>query len=90
MSTVTVVAVVTAPSTEIGPGLGAFFAFFVLALSLWLLMRNMNGRLRRMSYRDKVSTPDNAADDPAGPAADPVAEAPSDASDVEAQPEPTP
>jgi hypothetical protein len=41
------------PSTAIGPGLGAFVAFFVLAVVLWLLMRNMNGRMRRMAYREQ-------------------------------------
>ncbi len=41
------------PSTDIGPGLGAFIAFFVLAVLLWLLMRNMNGRMRRMAYRER-------------------------------------
>ncbi|HEY7720268.1 MAG TPA: hypothetical protein VIB11_00395 [Pedococcus sp.] len=39
------------PSTAVSPGLGAFIAFFVLAIALWLLMRNMNARMRRMSYR---------------------------------------
>ena len=39
------------PSTSISPGIGAFIAFFVLAIALWLLMRNMNARMRRMSYR---------------------------------------
>jgi hypothetical protein len=42
-----------APSTSIGPGLGAFIAFFVLAVALWLLMRNMNGRMRRMAYKEQ-------------------------------------
>ena len=42
-----------APSTSIGPGLGAFIAFFVLAIALWLLMRNMNGRMRRMAYKEQ-------------------------------------
>ena len=41
------------PSSSIGPGLGAFIAFFVLAIALWLLMRNMNGRMRRMAYREQ-------------------------------------
>ena len=31
-------------------GIGGFLAFFVLALALWLLVRNMNGRLRNMRY----------------------------------------
>ncbi len=37
----------------IGPGFGGFVAFFVMALALWLLVRNMNGRLRRMAYRER-------------------------------------
>ena len=41
------------PSSSIGPGLGAFIAFFVLAIALWLLMRNMNGRMRRMAYKEQ-------------------------------------
>jgi flagellar biosynthesis/type III secretory pathway M-ring protein FliF/YscJ len=41
------------PSTSIGPGLGAFVAFFVLAVVLWLLMRNLNARMRRMAYKEQ-------------------------------------
>jgi uncharacterized protein (TIGR03382 family) len=41
------------PSSTVGPGIGAFLAFFLLALFLWLLMRNMNGRMRRMAYREQ-------------------------------------
>ena len=41
------------PSTAIGPGLGAFVAFFVLAVILWFLMRNLNGRMRRMAYKEQ-------------------------------------
>jgi hypothetical protein len=41
------------PSSTVGPGIGAFIAFFLLALFLWLLMRNMNGRMRRMAYREQ-------------------------------------
>ncbi|GAB3880730.1 hypothetical protein [Terrabacter terrigena] len=37
----------------VGPGIWGFIAFFVLAVSLWLLVRNMNSRLRRMAYRDR-------------------------------------
>ena len=37
----------------IGPGIWGFIAFFVLAVALWLLVRNMNARLRRMAYRDR-------------------------------------
>ncbi|MGV1009161.1 MAG: hypothetical protein ACOYBY_11225 [Dermatophilaceae bacterium] len=40
------------PAT-IGPGLGAFIAFFALAIALWLLMRNMSARMRRMAYRER-------------------------------------
>jgi flagellar biosynthesis/type III secretory pathway M-ring protein FliF/YscJ len=39
------------PSTVVSPGLWGFVAFFVLAVALYLLMRNMNARMRRMSYR---------------------------------------
>lgn len=42
------------PSSSVGPGFGAFAAFFLLALALWLLMRNMNARMRRMAYRERV------------------------------------
>jgi len=41
------------PSTAVGPGIGAFVAFFVLAVALWLLMRNMNSRMRRMAYKEQ-------------------------------------
>jgi len=41
------------PTTDIGPGLGAFVAFFAMAVLLWLLMRNMNARMRRMAYRER-------------------------------------
>jgi hypothetical protein len=37
----------------VGPGIWGFIAFFVLALALWLLVRNMNSRLRRMAYTDR-------------------------------------
>ena len=37
----------------IGPGIWGFIAFFVLAVALWLLVRNMNARLRRMAYSDR-------------------------------------
>ncbi len=46
------------PSTSIGPGLGAFVAFFGVAVILWLLMRNMNGRMRRMAYREQKRVAD--------------------------------
>ena len=37
----------------IGPGIWGFIAAFVLAISLWALMRNMNARMRRMAYRER-------------------------------------
>src|SRR4051794_7626394 len=37
----------------VGPGIWGFLAFFVLAVALWFLVRNMNSRLRRMAYRDR-------------------------------------
>ena len=45
----------TTPTTDAGPGFLAFVAFFVLALALWFLMRNMNARMRRMSYRQQAA-----------------------------------
>ena len=42
-----------APSSLVSPGLWGFFAFFLLGLALYLLMRNMNARMRRMSYRSE-------------------------------------
>ena len=42
-----------APSSMVSPGLWGFLAFFLLAIALYLLMRNMNARMRRMSYRSE-------------------------------------
>ena len=36
-------------------GFLAFLAFALLALALWFLMRNMNARMRRMSYRQQAA-----------------------------------
>lgn len=44
-----------------GPGIGAFAVFFLLAIALWLLMRNMNARLRRMSYADRRAQREGSA-----------------------------
>ena len=41
------------PTADPGPGFYAFVGFFLLALVLWFLMRNMNARMRRMSYRQQ-------------------------------------
>lgn len=55
----------------IGPGIWGFIAFFVLALALWFLVRNMNNRLRRMAYRDRDRAEQFAANaDVDGSAAD--------------------
>lgn len=40
-------------SADVTPGVWGFIAFFALAVALYLLMRNMNARMRRMSYRQK-------------------------------------
>lgn len=55
------------PSTSIGPGLGAFVAFFGVAVILWLLMRNMNGRMRRMAYREQQRVAEVEARQTQGP-----------------------
>jgi hypothetical protein len=41
------------PMDDAMPGLGSFIVFVFLAISLYFLLRNMNARLRRMSYREK-------------------------------------
>jgi flagellar biosynthesis/type III secretory pathway M-ring protein FliF/YscJ len=51
------------PSQAAAPGIWAFVAFLFLAISLWLLMRNMNARLRRMSYKQKAAEQENAGQD---------------------------
>jgi hypothetical protein len=40
-------------SVDVTAGLGGFLAFFLLAVALYLLMRNMNTRLRRLAYREE-------------------------------------
>ncbi len=53
-------------STTSSQGFLAFLAFALLAVALWLLMRNMNSRMRRMSYRQQAAH--RGKDDPqAGP-----------------------
>ena len=51
----------------VGPGLWGFIAAFVLALALWLLMRNMNGRMRRMAYRERDRLEREQAEQGVGP-----------------------
>ena len=43
-------------SVRITAGLSGFVVFFLLAVALYLLMRNMNARLRRMAYREEQET----------------------------------
>ncbi len=50
----------------IGPGIWGFIAFFVLAVALWFLVRNMNARLRRMAYRDREETETDSLTTPGG------------------------
>ncbi len=50
----------------IGPGIWGFIAFFVLAVALWFLVRNMNARLRRMAYRDRERAQEEATRDGLG------------------------
>ena len=40
-------------SVEVTAGLGGFVSFFLLAVALYFLMRNMNARMRRMAYREE-------------------------------------
>jgi hypothetical protein len=40
-------------SVGVTAGLGGFLVFFLLAVALCFLMRNMNARLRRMAYREE-------------------------------------
>lgn len=44
----------SAPSTEVGPGFLAFVVFFFLAVVLWLLMRSMFTRVRRMNLAQRA------------------------------------
>ena len=60
-------------SVDVTAGLGGFLAFFLLALALYFLMRNMNARLRRLAYREEQEAraagegPDEGKPDSAGP-----------------------
>lgn len=52
-------------SVDVTAGLEGFLAFFLLAVALYLLMRNMNARMRRMAYREEQEA--EAAADDSGP-----------------------
>lgn len=54
------------------PGLGAFIVFAFLAVALYFLLKNMNARLRRMSYREKEREAQAAAQAPSEPASSDV------------------
>ena len=42
-------------SVAVTAGLGGFLSFFLLAVALYFLMRNMNARMRRMAYREELA-----------------------------------
>ena len=44
---------------DVTAGLGGFLAFFLLAVALYFLMRNMNTRLRNLSYREEREAEDS-------------------------------
>src|SRR6185312_700020 len=69
-------ALVAAPASSIdlddpnsvSPGILGFLAFFLLAVALYLLVRNMNGHLRRVRYRQEALEAEEAeAAEQAGP-----------------------
>ena len=47
-----------AESVDVTAGLGGFLAFFLLAVALYFLMRNMNTRLRKLAYREEQEARD--------------------------------
>ena len=55
-------------SVAVTAGLGGFVSFFLLAVALYFLMRNMNTRMRRMAYREEQeSKPAAGGSDSGGP-----------------------
>lgn len=81
---------------SVSPGILGFLAFFLLAIALYLLVRNMNGHLRRVRYRQEALEAEAAAQaaaaaaqsgetDDKGAGSDPTVS--TDATD---QPKPTP
>jgi hypothetical protein len=61
----------------VSPGILGFLAFFFLAVALYLLVRNMNGHLRRMRYRAEQLEGEKAEPPPeASPEGEPTAEQP--------------
>jgi large-conductance mechanosensitive channel len=66
-------------SVDVTAGLEGFLAFFLLAVALYLLMRNMNARMRRMAYREEQDA--KAADD-GSDIVDPDSSGPQDGPDL--------
>ena len=54
----------SAESVDVTAGLGGFLAFFLLAVALYFLMRNMNTRLRRLAYREERERQEKGPDSP--------------------------
>ena len=72
---------------SIGPGLGGFIAFFLLACALWLLMRNMSKHLRNVAYLQEQEADEarRAAGGDATTGSTPAAD-PADFGDVQSRP----
>jgi hypothetical protein len=51
-------------SVDVTAGLGGFLAFFLLAVALYFLMRNMNTHLRRLAYREERERQEKGPDSP--------------------------
>jgi flagellar biosynthesis/type III secretory pathway M-ring protein FliF/YscJ len=75
------------PSTEVGPGFLAFIVFFFLAGALWLLMRNMFARLRRMNLAERAEQQRQQASTEAGSGSKPTRPADAEGSGVRDRPE---
>lgn len=41
------------PTTDVSPGMWGFLVFALLGIAIYFLARNMNARMRRMSYRQR-------------------------------------
>ena len=54
-------------SVDVTAGLGGFLAFFLLAVALYFLMRNMNTRLRRLAYREEQEMGQDSSGPGSGP-----------------------
>lgn len=54
-------------SVAVTAGLGGFVSFFLLAVALYFLMRNMNSRMRRMAYREEQESKSAAGGSGSGP-----------------------